>query len=359
MRGVARLAATAFLLASAARAGGLEPVLGCTIPAWWHDSYATAGARESIRRLAATGATWVAFSPTLYVADKHASEVRATQGTATDESLRAAIRSAKAAGMRVMLKPHVDLPDSFPRMVINPVDPDKWFASYRVHMRRWAVLAREEKVEMYVVGTEIPLVAHSGHRARWLPLIAEVRALYPGPLTYAANSHAFAFVGFWDKLDYIGIDAYFPVAGGSDVEALRAGWKMWVPSIAATAAYHKKPVIFTEAGISSQKGANLRPWDWGDFGELDLETQRAYYQAMLEAVGGEPWFRGFLCWDWNVDPSAGGPADKTLNVQGKPVQALLENVFRRAQRPMPAANEGFLKKLERFGRRLAGLPDPF
>ncbi len=45
--------------------------------------------------------------------------------------------------------------------------------------------------------------------AQWYQLIETIRGEYSGQLTYAANFDNYHNIAFWDKLDFIGINAYF------------------------------------------------------------------------------------------------------------------------------------------------------
>ena len=64
------------------------------------------------------------------------------------------------------------------------------------------------------------------HEHRWRRIIAAVRKVTKAPLTYAANWTDYQRVGFWDDLDIIGIQAYFPVSDkkSASVAELHAGW---------------------------------------------------------------------------------------------------------------------------------------
>src|SRR5579859_4991930 len=117
-----RAASAAVLLALAASSAAGEPILGFNLPVWWHDAYAAAPAQRGLEELAATGAGWVALTPTLYVRDRRDSEVAANERTADDDSLRAAIRRAKSLGLKVALKPHVDSLDGAARTWLAPKD---------------------------------------------------------------------------------------------------------------------------------------------------------------------------------------------------------------------------------------------
>ncbi len=74
--------------------------------------------------------------------------------------------------------------------------------------RRWAR-------QVAFLDREDPLAAINERRrdldARWRRLISEVRERYTGRLTYAANFDQYELVTFWDDLDVIGVNAYFPL----------------------------------------------------------------------------------------------------------------------------------------------------
>lgn len=323
-----RAAALLACLSLAPSAGAAEPVLGFNYPVWSTDGYAGASAARAMRDLAATGAGWVALTPTLYVKDRGDAEVAATSATASDDSLRAAIRAARAAGLRVALKPHVDIAGGGVRALMNPKDPARWFALYRARLLAYARLAHEERCGLFVVGTELALLTLPQHTATWRALIRDVRSQFPGPLTYAANWEAAGYVGFWRDLDYVGIDGYYPVVGSSPA-LLRAGLETWALGAEAVAHLAGRPLLFTEVGIASQSGAELRPWDYGDFGAANDGVQTAYLQAFLDVFGRRSNFAGFLAWSWyDADAPAG---DKSMNVRGKPALGVLESAFRAAK----------------------------
>jgi len=341
------------LLLSAAPSGAAEPILGFSFPVWWHDAYQSERTAESLAEMKAMGAGWVVIIPTVYVKDRADAEVLANQATATDESLRVVIRAARAHGLKVLLKPHVDLPDASPRAGLSPPDYARWFETYGSHLRRYARLAADERVEMFAVGTELTLLTLPKHTPHWRALIRETRLVYPGPLTYAANWHSVAHVGFWKDLDLIGVDGYYPVPGGSNRAALEAGWRPWVLGLATLSKLYGKPVLFAEVGLAAQKGASLRPWAWHEYAELDLETQAAYMDAFVASFGPQPWFRGFLYWAWESDKARTGPLDKSMSAQGKPVEKVLRRAFASA-RP-PAEPPGWRERLDSLSRRLAGI----
>ena len=68
---------------------------------------------------------------------------------------------------------------------------------------------------------------------------------------------------FWEKLDFVGIDAYFPLTEKNDptTEELIAGWQRHAEEIEQWLKQKQldKPVVFTEIGYCSADGTNTQP----------------------------------------------------------------------------------------------------
>jgi imidazolonepropionase-like amidohydrolase len=160
---------------------------GYSYATYWNGLYSDPNADRAVAELADMGAGWVSIVVTQYQDTLHSTAIAPTDGTPTDADVRHAIRAAHAAGMNVMLKPHVDLwndPDHW-RGEIGPnfttAQWSTWFASYTAMIAHYAQLAAEEGVEQFAVGTE--LNSTTAREAQWRAVIAAVRAEFDGPLT--------------------------------------------------------------------------------------------------------------------------------------------------------------------------------
>ncbi len=220
--------------------------------------------------------------------------------TPTDEALKYVIASCKKIGLRVMVKPHVDPRTNEPRINIMP--SEEWFDSFEAFTLRYARLAAETGAEMFCLGTELEATTFSAWTHRWERVIEKVREVYSGTLMYAANWTEYKEVPFWDKLDYIGIDAYFPLAGTEDStqEDLIAAWEriadeieIWKDELKLT----NMGVILTEIGYPSARGSAMQPWAAISSVE-DQKAQADNLDAAFTVLTKRPWFAGYYVWQY-------------------------------------------------------------
>lgn len=316
-----------------------QPLLikGMSFSAWWHGLYSTPESDRSLELLSQTEAEWLALIVTCYQEDVRSTEIQCLTDsrTPTDDDLLHVIHKAKQLGLKVLLKPHLDLegdPEHW-RGEISFDDEDDWqawFSSYGGFIKHYAELAQEGKLDMFSVGVE--LEGTTRREADWRKIISEVRAVYSGPLVYAANhSGEEAWIEFWDALDYIGVDAYYPLTSEKDptLEELEEAWKPYLSRLETLSRRWDKPIIFTEIGYRSLEGANLAPWDWRTQGLVDLQEQADCYLAFFNTFWGKrEWFHGVFWWVWSTDPDQGGPQDTGYTPHGKPAEAILREFFR-------------------------------
>lgn len=300
------------------------PLKGITLPSWNKDDYDSPEAGTYLRQIAATGARWVTFTPTWYQDGVTDAEFRPTDETASDESLRHIVRLAHGAGLKTMIKPHVDLVKGGDRAGIRPADADAWFAVYRRFITHYAELADETGTEQLAVGTE--LAGTSGDGERWKGVVSAVRARYKGPLTYAANYDEYRGVAFWQELDLVGIDAYWPLGERptADAAALRAAWQPVAEELGAFSARLHRRILFTEAGYVSQRGTTTAPYSWTVSRTNGDAEQAAGYEALLAAFEGKAWWAGVCWWMWDDWPGAGEtPRKLAYTPHGKPAEGVL------------------------------------
>ena len=274
--------------------------------------FAGAALAGTLSDIAGHGASWVALQPKIQQPTGEAAEVAEDPAAAQVlEDLRSGAQAAKAAGLKVMLRPLLQVGDGTARDRIAPPDAEAWVASWSRALQPYLALAESEKVEVVCLGSRLGSVqATEG----WLKLIGDARAAYSGKLTYAASHEAeagYRQVPFWTHLDYVGIDAFFPLtdAASPQAEHLEAGWaraaeeiEAWRPDGAAD-----RPVLFTSAGVPYLVGGAADPGHPDNRAPEDEKMQAAAYEAFFKVMWAKPWLAGVFWHTWNGGPDLHDP----------------------------------------------------
>lgn len=286
-------------LAAAALAADIRGVTVSTET--WGAEWGTASMDATLDDLAALGVNWVSIHPYARIRADGLVEHRPFDPDDPPEWLARPLREAHARGMKLMVTPHLAYwgsPFAW-RGAITFGSTPSWatfFASYR----RWVVaLARAARdADAFVVGSELD--GTIDHEAEWREVVAGVRAVYPGPLTYAANWDRFERVPFWDAVDVVGIQAYFPVTKVPDPDpaVLHVEWERIDARLHAFSQRTGKHVVFTELGYDAGLSAAAEPWARGDGGPAGERLQRDCLRAALEAIDREESVIGAFLWKW-------------------------------------------------------------
>lgn len=239
----------------------------------------------------------------------------------SDAGVEIITASAHGLGMQVMLKPHIWRPRD--DRTLSERERDVWFREYTAFIEHYARLAQRMHAETLCIGVELGRLTQ--FEAQWRDLIARVRRIYKGPLVHAASHGTdFESVRFWDALDYIGLDNFYPLPDDYSAEEI-------VKKVEAVAERHNRPVLLTEAGYSSAAGAHRTPWADRPPSPLSLEEQVRCYEATLAAFYEKPWFVGVYWWKVETD-GAGGAADNSMSPWGKPAMQTIRKWYSRPAR---------------------------
>jgi len=309
-----------------------EPVFqrGLSYSAWSNDDFSSSESDESLSLLIETGTEWIALCFSWIQSNTTSHDIHlSSSGTPTPESLKHAITTAHKLGLKVMLKPMVEaiereeiLPYPVWRGEIQP--SNEWFESYSTFINFFAEFAEQNDVELFSVGCEYK--ATTGEKDQWEKINSGVRERYSGPITYSADWTNYQNIEWWDSVDYVGIDAYFPLSilkYDPTFNELKNAWTNYADEIETWLSTVNKPVIFTEIGYRSGDGTNACPSNyWSDM-PVDLQEQRDCYEAAFQTLWNRSWFYGFYWWTWIHDPTEGGAADSGHSPQNKPAQDIV------------------------------------
>ena len=237
-------------------------------------------------------------------------------------------------GIKVMLKPQIWIWHGEFTGYLKTNTEEDWKLledSYRNFIITYAKLSEEIQVEIFCIGTELEQFILARPQF-WNSLIKEVKIHYKGKLTYAANWDEYKRVPFWEQLDYIGVDAYFPISESKTptIEDAQLGWQKWKEELKQVSENNKKPILFTEYGYRSVAFSGKEPWKSDrSMSEANLEAQSNLMQGLFDAVYQEPWFVGGFIWKWFIDhKSVGGENDNQFTPQNKPAATIIKKHFK-------------------------------
>ncbi len=329
---------TEYLVSQKAELPDANPVFqkGMSYSCWSSHDFGSSASDESLRLLTETGTEWIALCFSWFQSNTTSHDIHLSSSkTSTPESLEHAITTAHSLGLKVMLKPMVEALEreetlSYPvwRGEIQP--SDEWFESYSAFINFFAEFAEENEVELFSVGCEYK--ATTGEKEQWETVIQGVRERYCGPIVYAADWTNYQNIEWWDSVDYVGIDAYFPLSVlkyDPTLDELKSAWVNYADEMEAWLSTVNKPVIFTEIGYRSGDGTNMCPSNyWSDMA-VDLQEQRDCYEAAFQTLWNRSWFYGFYWWTWIHDPEQGGLNDSSHTPQNKPAQEVITQWYSR------------------------------
>lgn len=283
-------------------------------------------------------ANYAAIMPFGFLRDlKHPNIIYNTQKQWFGETVDGAkqyIETLQKNDLKIMLKPQIWVWRGDFTGYIEMESEADWVTlekSYSKFILKYAVLAHEMNVDIFCVGTELERFILN-RPSYWRKLIKEITQIYKGKLTYAANWDEFKRTPFWDELDFIGVDAYFPVSESKTptLEECLHGWKTHKAIIESISTKFDKPILFTEFGYRSVDYSGTAPWKSDrSMNQVNLDAQTNTTKALFETFWQEDWFAGGFVWKWFINhETAGGVKDARFTPQNKPVEAIIRKYYK-------------------------------
>ncbi|WP_273275258.1 glycoside hydrolase family 113 [Maribacter polysiphoniae] len=244
------------------------------------------------------------------------------------------IRMLHKNGVQVMLKPQIWIWRGEFTGTLKMQTEEDWQvleASYEKFILAYAHLAQETQTAIFCVGTELGQFVKN-RPVFWKNLIGKIREVYKGKLTYAANWDEYPGTPFWEYVDFIGIDAYFPLSEERTptVTQLKNGWKKHKERMMHLSKEKGKPILFTEYGYRSMDYTAKKPWLVDrSVQNVNLDGQVNAKKAIFEEFWGEEWFAGGYVWKWFINhDKAGGGKDNRFTPQNKPAQLVISDFYK-------------------------------
>ena len=302
---------------------------------------------DTFQELLTTNSNWVGLVPEATL-DRQTLRLIPDQenkhwGNTMDAQVQA-ILLAKEAGLEIFIKPHIVLDKRASSKSTSSQDKTKgaswrgdfkaqnetdwntWEESYETYILKLAQLAETHQVELFSIGTEMREFVIERPEF-WSALINKVRAIYSGKITYCANWDEYDKVQFWGQLDYLGIDAYFPV-NQSETPSVKKTIKKWKPikkKLKNLSRLHNKKILLTEYGYRNVSFSGHQPWIHDDgLSERNDRAQVNLYEAFFRTFWNEDWVAGGFSWNWQHQVIS----DTDFTIQNKPALAIVRRWYR-------------------------------
>lgn len=293
--------------------------------------------QENVKPVVQVGANYAAVMPFGFIRSLDNPNViygtqRQWQGERR-EGAKVSIKLLQSNGIKIMLKPQIWISRGEYTGYLKMDSEEKWKTleeSYLKFILDYAALAQETNADIFSIGTELEQFVINRPNY-WKELIKKVKAVYKGKLTYASNWDEYKRVPFWDQMDYVGVDAYFPLSEMQTptVENVIDGWRWWKGELAAFSKLHDKKILFTEWGYRSVDFTAKEPWTSDrTLTTVNLEAQANTTKATFEALWKEDWFAGGFIWKWFIHHSRSGGSDNNrFTPQNKPAESVIKEYY--------------------------------
>jgi len=251
----------------------------------------------------------------------------------TIDGVKQYVEALQKAQIKIMLKPQIWVWRGEFTGFIEMQNETDWKTleeAYSKFILDYAVLAQAINIDIFCIGTELERFI-TNRPKYWFDLIKKIKQTYKGKLTYAANWDEFKRTPFWNKLDYIGIDAYFPVSEQKTptYEECLKGWKAHKNIIKSISKKFDKPILFTEFGYRSVDYSGKKPWNSNvNLKGVNLKAQVNTTKALFETFWKENWFAGGFVWKWFINhKNVGGKNDYFFTPQNKPAEDIIKHYY--------------------------------
>jgi hypothetical protein len=322
---------TAAMPAPAGESAPLPFFKGVTVSCQtWGIEWQTPEMEAALDELKSLGVNSIAIHPYAQIReDGHVAVGR--RSSASTAHITKPLRWARERGMSAMLIPHIAYwGTKFSwRGEINFATAEEWnifFIEYEAWIVQMATLAETEHAEVFCVGLEFSFAQK--YDVRWRRVIAAVREVYHGKVTYGANWNDYAEVKFWDALDYIGVLAYFPLTKTPDPSAseLAAAWEKRCAELEKYSKEQGKQFLFTEIGYNESARTAAEPWAFKTGGDHAAEIQARCIETALRLPAKHPFIAGMYWWKWL--PEIPHDEQENYRLQTGAIKALLAKYWK-------------------------------
>jgi hypothetical protein len=306
---------------------------GVVFPQWTQDAYGPADTKwqQGLSEIQTqTGARWIEMTILFSQPSETSTQVTLSTSAPTIEAFAAGISAARALGYHVFVVPlfGVDSPPGAWAATIHfsaHQQEVQWFDSYWQAFQPYIQVAAQSGADQVSIGTELQWLEQSAPASLWNTLVARVRGIFPGMITYDMNwtslsSPPTTWMNNRD-LAMIGVSEYMPLVDVRvrvEPKDMFALWKVKVKAVLDKMATQLgKPILISEIGYRNSADTLYNPWyPTSTTSPPDPEEQAAACDAALANVFHDPLIGGIFFWGWDDVIGfklSGQPAVKVLH----------------------------------------------
>jgi hypothetical protein len=246
----------------------------------------------------------------------------------SDQIIRSLLQYGHKSGIDMGILPllEVDNPISIGHVWRGSVRLDRgslptFFDEYYSYISTLADIACQYKAARLYIGSElVGLTKDQAAIDYWRHLVHSIRRIL-GPaesyrLSYAANHDEVERIQFWDDLDEIGVDAYYPLASTHQAsgpsrpseDVLDLGVERMLTKLKKFSTRWNKRITISEWGAVPFDLTSTQPWNWQPSRTVDVREQADVYRALLRAIANEyDWLSACDIWHWRMRGNEGSP----------------------------------------------------
>ena len=293
---------------------------------------------ENVKPIININANYVALNPFAFMMGLESTKITFNSKHQwfgeTAEGIKQYAKVFKDNGIKIMLKPQIWIMNGKYTGHIKMTSEKDWVTfekSYSDFILYYAQIANTIKADVFCIGVELEKFTTS-RLMYWQTLINKIRSIYKGKLTYASNWDEYKKVLFWNQLDYIGVDAYFPLVDTRtpQLNGLVSAWKKHKLELYQAHKYYNKPILFTEYGYRSTNFTTKEPWnsEHKSDNQTNMKAQVVALSAIYHSFWSENWFKGGFIWKWHPDHlKSGGENNNRFTPQNKPAEIIIKKVY--------------------------------
>ncbi len=307
---------------------------GISFPQWTPEGYGSGDIHwaEGIQTIRSqTGACWIEMPLLFYQETLTSTTITTGPSTPTLDSLSYGIRLAHYLGFHVFITFLLTVstgPQAWSGSIsfTSYQQEQQWFTSYWQTLKPYVTVAAQAGAEQLAIGTEYEWLQRNAPDDLWNGLIANMKSIYQGTLTYDINwTDIQDPIRQWMRnpdLQTLGVSAYAPLIDTRtrvDPKQIPTLWQNKVKvNLDNLSVQYGKPIFISEIGYRNSSDALYNSWESTSSAPSDPEEQAAACEAALVNVIPDPHISGIFFWGWD-DVGAfsltGLPAVNTIHSQ--------------------------------------------